>query len=64
MTLGLTLGKKPTFAKAYAQLAESAKSAFIQFAQDVHQGNYPRSEHCYKMADGEREKLNNLFPTS
>jgi 3-methyl-2-oxobutanoate hydroxymethyltransferase len=62
--LGLTLGKKPTFAKTYAQLAESAKTAFAQFAQDVRRGSYPGPEHCYKMANGEAEKLNDLFPTS
>ena len=62
--LGLTLGKKPTFAKAYAQLAESAKAAFAQFAQEVRQNKYPSAEHCYKMAEGESEKLNSLFPTS
>ena len=62
--LGLTLGKKPTFAKAYAQLAESARTAFAEFAREVRQGKYPTVEHCYSMADGEREKLNHLFPTS
>ena len=62
--LGLTLGKKPTFAKVYAQLAASAKDAFAQFAQDVRQGNYPAPEHCYKMADGEAEKLKDYWPPS
>ena len=60
--LGLTLGRKPTFAKAYAQLAESAKSAFAEYAQEVRQGKYPSAEHCYKMSEGEAEKLNKLFP--
>ena len=62
--LGLTLGKKPTFAKTYAQLADSAKAAFAQYVQDVHQGSYPGPEHCYKMADGEAEKLNDHSPNS
>ena len=61
--LGLTLGKKPTFAKAYAQLAESATNAFTEYAKQVRQGKYPSAEHCYSMAEGEREKLNSLFPT-
>lgn len=60
--LGLTLGKKPTFAKAYAQLAESAKNAFAEYAKQVREGKYPSAEHCYSMAEGEREKLNSLFP--
>ena len=60
--LGLTLGRKPTFAKAYAQLAESAKDAFTDYAQDVRQGKYPSAKHCYKMAEGEADKLNKLFP--
>ena len=62
--LGLTLGKKPTFAKVYAQLGESAKEAFAQYAQDVRQGSYPAAEHCYKMADGEAEKLQGYSPHS
>ena len=60
--LGLTLGKKPTFAKTYAQLADSAKSAFAKYVEDVRQGSYPDQEHCYKMADGEAEKLKERFP--
>lgn len=60
--LGLTLGKKPTFAKIYAQLADSAKSAFAKYVEDVRQGSYPDQEHCYKMADGEAEKLKERFP--
>ena len=60
--LGLTLGRKPTFAKVYAQLAESAKAAFAEYVEDVRGGSYPGPEHCYKMADGEAEKLNDLLP--
>jgi len=59
--LGLTQGRKPTFAKAYAQLAESAKTAFEEYAGEVRQGKYPSADHCYKMAEGEAEKLNKLF---
>ena len=62
--LGLTLGRKPTFAKSYAQLAESAKAAFAEYAKEVRQNKYPSTEHCYKMADGEAKKLNKLFPNS
>ena len=60
--LGLTLGKKPSFAKAYGQLAELAKAAFAEYVKDVRQGKYPAPEHCYSMADGEREKLDIMFP--
>ncbi|NIA06982.1 MAG: 3-methyl-2-oxobutanoate hydroxymethyltransferase [Actinobacteria bacterium] len=62
--LGLTLGRKPTFAKAYAQLAESAQAAFAEYAKEVRQSKYPSAEQCYSMAEGEREKLNSMFPTS
>ena len=60
--LGLTMGKKPTFAKVYTQLAESAKTAFVEFAKEVRQGKYPAEEHCYSMAEGQSEKLRKLFP--
>ena len=55
--LGLTLGRKPTFAKVYGELAGSAKAAFAQYANEVRAGKYPGPEHCYKMVEGEAEKL-------
>ena len=61
--LGLTLGRKPTFAKAYANLAESAAKAFADYAREVRDGTYPQDKHLYSMAEGESEKLAKLFPS-
>lgn len=61
--LGLTLGRRPTFAKSYADLAESAGKAFADYAQEVRKGSYPAGEHLYHMAEGESEELDKLFPS-
>ena len=61
--LGLTLGRKPTFAQDYANLAESAAKAFAAYAQEVRDGTYPQTKHLYSMAEGESDKLDRLFPS-
>ena len=51
----------PKFAKLYANVKEISVEAAKKFVQEVRDGTYPAPEHCYKMADGEYEKLQKLL---
>jgi len=46
--LGLSDGKTPKFAKAYANLREEIERAARTFAQDVERGTFPDEEHSYR----------------
>lgn len=45
--LGLTERKPPRFAKPYAALAETMRTAFGAYVNDVQSGAFPAPEHCY-----------------
>ena len=45
------------FVKKYANLRQIILEAVGQFVQECHDGTYPAPEHCYKMKEGEEEKL-------
>ena len=45
------------FVKKYASLRQVILEAVGQFVQECHDGTYPAPEHCYKMKEGEEEKL-------
>ena len=45
------------FVKKYANLRQVILEAVGQFVQECHDGTYPAPEHCYKMKEGEEEKL-------
>lgn len=45
------------FVKKYANFRQIALAAVGQFVQECHDGTYPGPEHCYKMREGEEEKL-------
>ena len=49
--------RNPKFVKKYANIHQVAVDAVSQFVQECHDGTYPGPEHCYKMKDGEEEKL-------
>ena len=49
--------KNPKFVKKYANIRQIALDAVGQFVQECHDGTYPGPEHCYKMREGEEEKL-------
>lgn len=46
--LGLSDGKTPKFAKAYANLREEIDRAVRAFAEDVERGTFPDGEHSYR----------------
>ncbi len=55
--LGLYPRFVPKFAKQYADLASTIKSAVAEYASDVRQGTFPEEKHVFKMDDAERDKL-------
>jgi len=55
--LGLIEGRKPKFAKSYADLAQPTVEAFKQYAAEVEAGRFPDKQHSYHMKAGEAEQL-------
>lgn len=51
----------PKFVKKYANLAEVIEKAFREFREDVRTGKFPEEKHCYRMLDGEYQKLQTLL---
>ena len=51
----------PKFVKKYANLIEVIEKAFHEYIDDVKAGRFPEEKHCYRMLEGELEKLNALL---
>jgi 3-methyl-2-oxobutanoate hydroxymethyltransferase len=51
----------PRFVKKYANLAEIIEKAMREFGEDVKSNKFPEEKHCYRMLDGEYEKLQTLL---
>ena len=51
----------PKFVKKYANLGEVIVKAFTEYAEDVRTGKFPEEKHCYRMIEGEHEKLEALL---
>lgn len=51
----------PKFVKKYANLAEIIEKAMREFGEDVKGNKFPEEKHCYRMLDGEYEKLQALL---
>ena len=51
----------PKFVKKYANLAEIIEKAMREFGEDVKRDKFPEEKHCYRMLDGEHEKLQALL---
>ena len=47
----------PKFVKKYANLAEIITKAFGEYIEDVRTGKFPEEKHCYRMVEGESDKL-------
>lgn len=47
----------PKFVKKYANLGEIIEKAFREYSDDVKTGKFPEEKHCYRMIEGEQEKL-------
>ncbi len=47
----------PKFVKRYAVVGDQVVKAVGEFVADIKSGTYPGPEHCYKMKEGEVERL-------
>ena len=51
----------PKFVKKYANLAEVIDKAFREYIDDVRTGKFPEEKHCYRMVEGELDKLEGML---
>ena len=51
----------PKFVKKYANLSEIIVKAFSEYAEDVRTVKFPEEKHCYRMVEGELDKLGALL---
>jgi len=51
----------PKFVKKYVNLGEIIEKAFREYIEDVRTGKFPEEKHCYRMIEGEHEKLEALL---
>jgi len=51
----------PKFVKKYANLGENIEKAFREYSDDVKTGKFPEEKHCYRMVEGELEKLESMM---
>ena len=59
--LGFFEAFTPKFVKKYANLSEIIVKAFTEYAEDVRTGKFPEDKHCYRMVEGELDKLEALL---
>ncbi|MDP6043818.1 MAG: 3-methyl-2-oxobutanoate hydroxymethyltransferase [Dehalococcoidales bacterium] len=55
--LGMFEAFTPKFVKRYANMGEIIVKAFTEYAEDIRSGKFPEEKHCYRMLEGEHEKL-------
>ena len=55
--LGFFEAFTPKFVKKYTNLSEIIGKAFRDYIDEVKTGKFPEEKHCYRMLDGEHEKL-------
>jgi len=51
----------PKFVKKYANLAQVIDKALREHIDDVKTGKFPEEKHCYRMVEGEIEKLESML---
>jgi len=59
--LGIWEAFHPKFVKRYANMAEDSVKAIQDYVAEVREGKFPTDEHCYKIIEGEAEKLMELL---
>jgi len=59
--LGIWEAFHPKFVKKYANMAEESVEALKNYVGEVREGKFPAKEHCYKMVEGEAEKMMKLL---
>lgn len=61
--LGLYGAFAPKFAKQYAQVGETIRNVFKQYAEEVADGSFPGPEHCFSIKDEELTELDKILKT-
>jgi len=51
----------PKFVKKYANLAQVIDKALHEHIEDVKTGKFPEEKHCYRMVEGELDKLEDML---
>lgn len=59
--LGMFEAFTPKFVQKYANLSEIVEKAFGDYIEEVKTGKFPQEKHCYRMLEGESEKLKTLL---
>ncbi len=59
--LGIFQAFTPKFVKKYANLAQEMLKAFQDYQNDVKQSRFPDEKHCYRMIEGEHDKMMQLL---
>ena len=59
--LGIWEAFIPKFVKRYANMAEESVKAIQNYIAEVREGKFPEDVHCYKMIEGEAEKMKELL---
>ncbi len=62
--LGMFEAFTPRFVKKYANLSETIEKAFGDYIEEVRAEKFPQEKHCYRMLEGELEKLETLLKKS
>ncbi|MDA9489669.1 3-methyl-2-oxobutanoate hydroxymethyltransferase [Bradyrhizobium sp. CCBAU 11361] len=62
--LGLTLGHRPKFVRAYANGFALLQQALSHWAADVRQAAFPTHQQSYRLPDGLRDTIANWTPSS
>lgn len=60
--IGLTTGPLPRFVKRYGDVRAAIADAVRAYATAVVDKSYPAADHCYRMEDGEAERLHKASP--
>jgi 3-methyl-2-oxobutanoate hydroxymethyltransferase len=59
--LGIFQAFTPKFVKVYGNLAEQTIKAMEEYVADVRETRFPEGKHCYRMIEGEYEKMLEQF---
>lgn len=62
--LGMFQAFTPKFVKKYTNLSEIIAKVFSDYIEEVRTGKFPQEKHCYRMREGEPEKLKALLEKS
>jgi 3-methyl-2-oxobutanoate hydroxymethyltransferase len=62
--LGMFQAFTPKFVKKYTNLSEIIEKVFGDYIEEIRTEKFPQEKHCYRMREGEPEKLKALLEKS